>query len=88
MMISSKHSQRSKMDLEARDKVGDGEIVIMKDFAKKGENSRSQFERKVGSQERLIDETRQIIDGERRLKSLDGQQAGYGVREKMMDRGH
>ena len=37
----SKHIQWSKINLKARDKVGDGEIVIMKDFAKKGENSRA-----------------------------------------------
>ena len=60
----------------------------MKDFAQKGENSRSQFEGEVIGEKRLIDETREVIDCQRRLECLNGQQAGNGVGQKIVDGRH
>ena len=68
-------STQSKANLKAGDKVGDGKVVIMKNFAQKGKDSWPNFEREVPGKKSLIDETGKIIDGQRRLKRLDGQQA-------------
>ena len=63
----------AERNLKAGDEIGDGKVVIMKNFSQKGENPRSQLEGKVFGEKRLIDETREIIDGQRRLECLNGQ---------------
>ena len=60
----------------------------MKDLAQKGEDSGPQLEGKVLGEQSLVDETRQIIDGQRRLKCLNGQQTGDGMRQQVVDSRH
>ena len=62
--------------------------MIVKDFAKKGEDSWAEFEGEIGGQKRLIDETGQVIHGQGRLERLDGQKTRDGMRKKMVDGGH